>query len=58
MRGLPPTPISSVSSDTFLATESPQSSPYYYYLHDDMGAIHYAQDLAGHNSNRTKYLEK
>ena len=32
--GLPPTPISSVSADTFEAVVDSESSPYYYYLHD------------------------
>ena len=56
--GLPPTPISNVSADTFDATAHPQSSPYYYYLHDNDGLIHYAEDLTGHNANRMKYLNK
>lgn len=58
MRGLPPTPISNVSEDTFDATEHSQASPYYYYLHDNDGVIHYAEDLVGHNANRVKYLGK
>lgn len=55
---LPPTPISNVSADTFSATIHPQSSPYYYYLHDNDWNIHYSEDLAWHNSNRVKYLWK
>lgn len=58
MSWLPPTPISNVSADTFDATAHPQSSNYYYYLHDNDWVIHFAEDLAGHNANRVKYLRK
>jgi UPF0755 protein len=58
MRGLPPTPISNVSADTFDATVHSQSSPYYFYLHDNTGEIHFAEDLSGHNANKVKYLWK
>lgn len=54
--GLPPTPISSVSFDTFEATVEHKESPYYYYLHDRKGQIHYARDGAGHTENKRKYL--
>ncbi len=56
--GLPPTPISNISADTFDATAHPQSSNYYYYLHDTDWVIHFAEDLTGHNANRVKYLGK
>lgn len=54
--GLPPTPISSVSADTFFATYDSEASPYYYYLHDSTGQIHYGIDEGEHNANKRQYL--
>lgn len=56
--GLPPTPIANPSVDTIRATLTPESSPYYYYLHDDSGNIHYGRTLEEHNRNRVLYLGK
>lgn len=53
---LPPTPIANPSVDTILATIHSQSSPYYYYLHDSDGVIHYGKTLAEHNRNKEVYL--
>lgn len=55
--GLPPTPISSISEDTIDATFNPESSEYYYYLHDNSWEIHYAKTLDGHNKNKNLYLK-
>lgn len=52
-----PTPISSISLDTWTATTNPETSPYYYYLHDSDGQIHYGTTLADHNANKQKYLQ-
>lgn len=54
--GYTPTPISSVSVSSWNAAKNPESSPYYYYLHDNDGVIHYAKTLTEHNSNIQKYL--
>lgn len=54
--GYPPTPISSVSASAWNAAFKPEKSQYYYYLHDNNGAIHYATTLAEHNANVQKYL--
>lgn len=54
--GLPPTPISSPSRDTWLAALFPKDSEYLYYLHDSDGAIHFAATNEEHNANRRKYL--
>ena len=54
--GLPPTPISNPSRETWLATLSSEDSPYYYYLHDADGTIHFAKTLEEHNANKTRYL--
>lgn len=58
MTGLPPTPIANPSAETFAATINSESSPYYYYLHDTSGIIHYGRTLEEHNSNRVRYLGK
>lgn len=54
--GYPPTPISSISESSWQAALTPESSPYYYYLHDNDGIIRYAKTLAEHNANVQKYL--
>lgn len=54
--GLPPTPISNFSQDTFNSTINSENSPYYYYLHDSSGQIHYWKTLEEHNFNKNKYL--
>jgi len=55
---LPPTPISNPSIDTISATINSESSPYYYYLHDNSGNIHYGKTLEDHNRNRVLFLGK
>ena len=56
-QGYPPTPIASISLDTWNAVLHRESSPYYYYLHDSDGVIHYAKSLAEHNANKQKYIQ-
>lgn len=55
---LPPTPISNPSIETIRATINSESSPYYYYLHDSDGVIHYGKTLEEHNRNKMLYLGK
>ena len=55
-RGLPPTPIANPSISSILAALYPKDTPYWYYLHDFDGKVHYAKTLEGHNSNKKKYL--
>lgn len=55
--GYPPTPISSISMSSWNAAFAPESSKYYYYLHDNEGIIHYATTLSEHNINVWKYLK-
>jgi UPF0755 protein len=55
-KGLPPGPISSISLKSIEATLNPKSSPYWYYLHDKTGLIHYAVSNEEHNTNRYMYL--
>jgi UPF0755 protein len=54
--GLPPGPISNPGLASLQAAKFPVSSAFWYYLHDSSGHIHYAKDLAEHNSNIDKYL--
>lgn len=55
--GLPPGPITNPSKKSILAVLHPQQSPYFYYLHDHDGQIHYAVTNDEHNLNRQKYLQ-
>lgn len=54
--GLPPTPISNPGLAAINATENPKSNPYYYYIHDNDGNIHYGKTLEEHNKNISTYL--
>jgi len=56
-RGLPPTPIAAPGASALRAAISPAANEYWYYLHGSDGQIHFAEDLAGHNANKVKYLD-
>jgi UPF0755 protein len=56
-QGYPPTPISNISLSTWNAALSPETSPYYYYLHDRTGQIHYGRTLEEHNTHKRNYLQ-
>ncbi len=53
--GLPPTPIGAPSLDALKAALRPKKSPYWYYLHDKQGRIHFAKTAKGHERNRKTY---
>jgi len=55
-RGLPPGPIASPGLKSIEATLNPKQSPYFYYLHEPSGQIHYAVTNEEHNRNRMLYL--
>lgn len=55
-KGLPPGPIESPGMASILAALKPQESPYWFYLHDSKGMIHYAATNDEHNENRRRYL--
>ncbi len=55
-RGLPPGPISNPSVSSLRAALYPESTPYWYYLHDSEGNVHYGKTLEEHNENKAKYL--
>jgi UPF0755 protein len=54
--GLPPAPIANPGLSSIKAAFNPESSDYWYYIHDSEGKIHYAKTLAEHNANVAKYL--
>ncbi|MDD4151698.1 MAG: endolytic transglycosylase MltG [Candidatus Gracilibacteria bacterium] len=55
--GLPSTPISNPSLETIEATINSKVTPYYYYLHDNDGKIHYATTNLEHERNKALYLK-
>ncbi len=54
-KGLPPTPIGSPSLPSLKAALNPESSQWWYYLHDKNQNFHGAKNAAGHEANRRKY---
>lgn len=55
-RGLPPGPIANPGLKSIFAALRPKDSPYWYYLHDRGGVIHYAETNDEHNLNKWQYL--
>ena len=55
--GLPPAPISNPGKKAIEAVLNAQESPYYFYLTDQEGVVHYAVTLEQHNSNVAKYIQ-
>lgn len=55
-QGLPPSPIANPGLSSIKAAIYPADSPYWYYLHDSEGKIHYAKSLEEHNQNIARYL--
>lgn len=54
--GIPPSPIANPGITAIKSVASPEQSPYYYYIHDKDGEIHFAETIAEHNANISKYL--
>lgn len=57
VKGLPPTPISNPGILSIKATISSSESPYWYYLHDNEGQIHFSKNEAEHNKTKALYLK-
>lgn len=57
-KGLPKGPISNPGIDALRSAAQPVKTPYYYYLSDASGKMHYATTFEGHQVNREKYLRK
>lgn len=55
-RGLPPGPIGNAGLESILSSLRPEDSPYWYYLHDSSGQIHYAETNEEHNENKARHL--
>jgi len=53
---LPPTPIANPGLAAISAVAFPKDTPYWYYLSDDEGRIHYAKTLEQHQQNIHAYL--
>jgi len=57
-KGLPPTPICNPGLASIKAViDADENTPYWYYLSDKNGKMHYAKTLEEHNENIKKYLE-
>ncbi len=54
--GLPQAPIANPGLISIKAALNPEESPYWFYVHDSDGNIHYAKTLGEHNINISKYL--
>jgi UPF0755 protein len=57
-KGLPVTPINNPGLEALTAAVESSSTPYWYYLSDKKGVIHYAVTYDQHLANRAKYLGK
>ncbi len=55
-KGLTPTPIGNPGLSALKAALDPKSSPYYFYLHDMEGNIHYGVTHDDHVKNKQQYL--
>ncbi len=55
-RGLPPTAISNPGLAALNAAVHPKENPYWYYLHDRNGQVHFAETLEEHNRYKRQYL--
>lgn len=56
-KGLPPSPISNPGLDSIKAVmQADINTPYWYYISDKLGNMHYAKTIEEHNKNINKYL--
>lgn len=55
-KGLPAGPIGNPGLNALQAAITPEGSPYFYYLSDKNGNIHYARTFDEHKANKVKYL--
>src|SRR3989338_6941958 len=55
-KGLPPTPITNPGLDAIDAALHPKATPYFYYLSDKNGVMHYAKTFDEHKLNKERYL--
>ena len=57
-RGLPPGPIGNPGLVSLSAVKNPETTKYYFYLHDKNGGIHYASTNAEQEANIAKYITR
>ena len=57
VKGLPKAPIANPGLAAIKAAIHPENSPYFYYLHDADGNIHYAKSFEEHKRNKELYLK-
>ncbi len=55
--GLPPGPIANPGLASIKAVLNSGETPYWYYLHDPEGNVHFAKTIEEHEANIQKYLE-
>ena len=55
-KGLPARPIADPGIQAILDAATPIATPYWYYLSDSHGVLHYAATLQGHAENKNRYL--
>lgn len=55
--GLPIGPIACPGADAIHSALYPESTNYYYFLHDDTGKLYLASTVSEHENNVTKYLK-
>ncbi len=57
-KGLPPAPITNPGLDAIRDTLTPITTPYWFYLSDKEGMMHYARTHEEHLANRARYLNQ
>jgi len=57
-KGLPPSPISTVSASSLQAVATPASTAWLYFLAGDDGTTHFAQTLQQHQQNIDQYCQQ
>jgi len=55
-KGLPPGPIANPGLDSIVAALRPVETPYFFYLSDRKGNMHYGRDFEEHKRNRVRFL--
>ncbi len=57
-KGLPPAPITNPGLEAIRDTLTPVTTPYWFYLSDKEGMMHYARTHTEHLANRARYLNQ
>jgi UPF0755 protein len=58
IKGLPPTPISNVTSSSLDAVAHPSGTDWLYFVSGDDGTTHFSKTLADHEANVNQYCKK